>query len=503
MTGSSVQLYHEYVEKMRRIADIRYAAAVLQWDQETYLPEKGNAGRARQLATLSETAHQLFSDASLSNLLNELLSKNGLDAKQKKNVELTLEDYTKQKKYSSEFVRKLSETVSEAFHAWISAKKQNDYKLFKPALEKLVALKKQESDILGYTDHPYNAHLKEYEKSTSVKQLDALFASLQKPLKELIASLTQKQANTSFFRAYYPKDKQWEWSLYLIRELGFDTEAGRQDISEHPFSTSFGAKDVRITTRIDEHDFANMNWSCIHEVGHALYEQGLPDEEYGLPSGEYSSLSIHESQSRLWENCIGRSKTFWSHYLPRLKEYFPEQLNNISADHFVQAIKKVQPSLIRTEADELTYHFHVMIRYEIEKDIISGELKAEDIPERWNGLYKQYLNIDVPDDRQGCLQDVHWSHGSFGYFPTYSLGSLYAAQFWSKLKKDEPLVEEEISKGVLTKVHNWLAKNVYCHGRLLTSEEIAQQITGEGLNTKYFIDYIVNSSPSNHGGDVS
>lgn len=490
--ANTESLYRDYVQKMQKIADLKYAAAVLQWDQETYLPEKGSADRARQLATLSELAHQLFSDDQLGDLLQTLSAREDLDLKQKTNVALTLEDYTKQKKYSSEFVRRMSETISAAFYAWIEARKENDFSLFETALDQLISLKRQESEIIGYTDHPYDAHLKEYEKSTSVKQLDQLFNDLQGPLKLLIHDLSDRQIDAGFLTYHYPKDKQWEWSMYLVKELGFDMSAGRQDISEHPFTTNFGARDVRITTRIDEHDFANMTWSCIHEVGHGLYEQGLPFEDYGLPSGEFASLSIHESQSRLWENCIGRSKAYWSYMLPKLKEFFPNQLHQVDLDMFIASINKVQPSLIRTEADEITYHFHVMIRYIIEKEIISGELPTKSIPERWNSLYKEYLGVDVPDNKSGCLQDVHWSHGSFGYFPTYSLGSLYAAQFWAQIQKDEPGAVAQIAGGNLTVVHSWLKNNVYGSGRLLYSGELSVKISGEPLNTKHFIKYIKN-----------
>jgi carboxypeptidase Taq len=271
--------------------------------------------------------------------------------------------------------------------------------------------------------------------------------------------------------------------------MHFDFEAGRQDISEHPFTTNFSSKDVRVTTRIDEKDLANMVWSCIHEGGHALYEQGLPDEQYGLPLGEYCSLSIHESQSRLWENCIGRSKSFWQYHYPKLQEYFPEQLNAISLEQFYCGTNKVIPSLIRTEADELTYHFHVMIRYEIEKMLIEGSLVAKDIPAVWNEMYKQKLGINVPDDNRGCLQDVHWSHGSFGYFATYSIGSLYAAQLWSTIKKSIPDIDTTILNGSTLPVFNWLQKNIFPHGRYFDASGLCKKATGEMLNPRYFIDY--------------
>jgi carboxypeptidase Taq len=279
--------------------------------------------------------------------------------------------------------------------------------------------------------------------------------------------------------------------MQVIAELGFDFQAGRQDVSSHPFSTSFNKYDVRITTRIDEHDFSSMLFSCIHETGHALYEQGLPESEYGLPSGEFASLGIHESQSRLWENHIGRSRAFWKFNYPLAKQKFPEAFENISEESFYHAINKVSPSLIRTESDELTYHFHVMIRYEIEKMLILGELKTNDIPACWNEKYKKWLGVNVPDDQHGCLQDVHWSHGSFGYFPTYSLGSFYAAQFFASAYKNDIRLTENMEVGNTAGLLQWLRQRIHGSGRIYNSEEICKIATGETLNVQYFLDYLL------------
>ncbi|MGZ8516451.1 MAG: carboxypeptidase M32, partial [Chitinophagaceae bacterium] len=252
---------------------------------------------------------------------------------------------------------------------------------------------------------------------------------------------------------------------------------------------SFSPQDVRITTRIDENDFGNMTWSCIHETGHALYEQGLPVEQYGLPLSEACSYSIHESQSRLWENNVGRSKNFWQHYYPQLQQHFPQQLKAVSLHQFYKGINKVQPSLIRTEADEISYHFHVFIRYELEKKLVEGSLHTADIPAFWNEQYKNYLGLIVPDDKNGCLQDVHWGHGSFGYFPTYSLGSFYAAQFFARAKAEIDGLDEHISVGDTQPLLDWLRKKIHSKGRYFTSEDLCKEITGEGLNGKYFMAY--------------
>lgn len=486
---SGAELYEQYKLLMQRIADVRYASAVLQWDQETYMPVKGAEGRARQLATLTEMAHNLYTDGALENILTEIIDKTDIDDVSLANVQLTLDELNRQKKLNSTFVRTLSETVSKAFNAWIDARKKNDFTLFQASLAELVTLKITEADLYGYDAHPYDALLYEFEKSMTVQKLDTLFDVMTEPLKEIIATCTNKNTDDSFLHQYYPKDKQWEWGMFLVRELGFDLAAGRQDISEHPFTTNFNAQDVRITTRIDEHDFANMTWSCIHETGHALYEQGLPSDAYGLPAGEFASLSIHESQSRLWENCVGRSKIFWQHYLPVLKKYFPSQLEQVDIPTFYQGINRVQPSFIRTEADELTYHFHVKIRYEIEKALISKSLSVKDLPVAWNDLYKKHLGVIVPDDNKGCLQDVHWSHGSFGYFPTYSLGSFYAAQFWAQAKTDIPGLEAQIAGGDTKQLLLWLREKIHRHGKLYDSEALCKSVTGKGLDTTLFINY--------------
>lgn len=485
------ELYESYVRKMARIADVRFAGAVLQWDQETYLPAKGSHYRGQQISTLAELSHQLFSEEELGSLLNELAGKEDLSPAEKRNVELTLEDYNKNKKYTSQFVRALSDAVNKAYHSWIEARKQSSFAVFQTDLDALVQLKKEEAEVLGYAAHPYDALLNEYEKGATVALLDKTFDNLLPPLKDLYQKiLAAPQVDDAFLRQHFPAQQQWNWGMELIKALHFDLEAGRQDKSEHPFSTSFNPQDVRITTRIDENDFGNMTWSCIHETGHALYEQGLPLQHYGLPLGEACSYSIHESQSRLWENNVGRSKEFWQHYYPPLQQLFPEQLQQVSAAHFYKGINKVQPSLIRTEADEISYHFHVAIRYELEKKVIEGTLPTADIPAFWNQQYRELLNVTVPDDKQGVLQDVHWSHGSFGYFPTYSLGSFYAAQFFTRAQKELPGLTGQIATGNTLHLLNWLRKAIHSKGRYLTSEELCREITGETLNGNYFLDYV-------------
>jgi carboxypeptidase Taq len=491
VTNTRVQ-YEKYRSHMRKLADLRASLALMQWDQETYLPQKGTGFRAQQIATLAEMAHELATSKNLGSLLESLHMAEGLSDSERINITLNREDFAKQKKYPAAFVRRMSETVSKSFNAWSQAKKESRFTIFENELAELVALKKEETEILGCSKHPYDALMDEFEKGCTVKLMDSLFGNMLPKLRTILEKIQQKnQPEDAFLFKFFDNKRQWDLGLDVIAELGFDFGAGRQDLSSHPFSTSFNKYDVRITTRIDEHDFSSMLFSCIHETGHALYEQGLPESEYGLPSGEYASLGIHESQSRLWENHVGRSRAFWKLHYPKVCKIFPEAFSGISEETFYRAVNKIKPSLIRTESDELTYHFHVMIRYEIEKKLITGEIKTKDIPACWNELYKVWLGVEPPDDRQGCLQDVHWSHGSFGYFPTYSLGSFYAAQFFAAANRANKQLTGNMEKGDSSGLLHWLRQRIHASGRTFKSEEICKMATGEYLNVQYFLDYVL------------
>jgi carboxypeptidase Taq len=487
---STTELYDEYKTKMQQLADVRNAIAVLGWDQETYLPENSATFRGQQITTLSSIAHEMFTAEPLALLLQELHSRGDLDTIAAKNIALSLEDYDKNKKYPASFVSEMSQTTNACYHAWIKARKSGTYADFEPVLAKMIALKKQETTILGYDGHCYNALLNEYEKGATTTMLDTIFTDVKIALTPLLRLIEQKpQVNKDFLHLHYDKNRQWEFGINLLKAMGYDMKAGRQDISEHPFTTSFNPQDVRVTTRIDENDFGNMTWSCIHEGGHALYEQGLDISAYGLPTGEAASLGIHESQSRLWENNAGRSLSFWQHHYGPLQQAFPENLGSVSLQDFYKAINQVRPSLIRTEADELTYHFHVMIRYEIEKGLLDGTYSTKDLREVWNKYYKDYLNVVVPNDVEGVLQDIHWSHGSFGYFPTYSLGSFYAAQFFAAAEKQVPELVVDITKGDYTRLLSWLREQIHHHGRFYTSNELCKKVTGNPLDFRYFLEY--------------
>jgi carboxypeptidase Taq len=485
------QDYKEYISILQKAANLNYASAVLQWDQEVYMPPKGATHRARQLATLAAQAHELLTGAHLGQLLNKLASATDLTENEKANIQRSSEDFTKNSKLPAEFVETLSMQTSECFNAWIDARQKNDFSIFAPSLTKMVQLKRQQAALYGYENHPYNALLDEYEPGATVSMLDHVFEGIKQQLPLIFNKIkATPQVNDAFFYKHFPKQAQWDFSLDVLRKMGYDFEAGRQDYSEHPFTTSFSPGDVRVTTRVSENNYASLLWSTIHEGGHALYEQGLPMDQYGLPLGSAASLGIHESQSRLWENCIGRGIDFWTASYPDLRKRFPEQLTDVSATDFFKAANKVEPSLIRTEADEVSYHFHVLIRYELEKALIEGTLEVKDLAGAWNEQYQKYLGITPPDHKTGVLQDVHWSHGSFGYFPTYTLGSFYAAQFYARALADLPGLSEDIAKGDTTRLLGWLRKNIHCHGRKYYSEELCTMVTGSGLDPHYFIRYI-------------
>jgi carboxypeptidase Taq len=482
--------YEQYTELLRRLADVQYSMAVLNWDQETYMPPAGAELRAQQISTLSGIAHNLSTADELGEVLDKLKADLSLTEKEQRNIRQSLKNFNLNKKYTQAFVEQMSRTVSEAFQAWQKAKEANNFSLYAPALEKLVRLKREECRIVGYTGHPYDALLDQYEPEAKTADLTVLFEDVRLQLVDFVKEIAACSQNPdAFMYKHYPRDKQWDFGIGLLKQMGYDFEAGRQDISTHPFTTNFGPRDVRVTTRISENNLNEMIWSCIHEGGHALYEQGLPVADYGLPSGEYVSLGIHESQSRLWENNVGRNFSYWKCNLPRLKELFPENLKGVTTEDFVKAINKVRPSLIRTNADELTYHFHILIRFEIEKALIEGAIEVKDLPALWNAKYKEYLGLDVPSDTQGVLQDIHWSHGSFGYFPTYSLGSFYAAQFYAKAIEELPGLEAHIEKGNMQPLLTWLRDKVHRHGKFHTAEDLCISICGKKLDFKYFMEY--------------
>lgn len=483
--------YQKYVKHLQKISDINHSSAVLTWDQEVNMPEKGAAFRARQLATLAGLSHDMHISDEFGDLMLKLTKDKSLSLEESKNVEESLKNYLRDKKFTTDFIEQRSKAISNAFTAWVKAKEESNFSLFEPALTQVVDIAREECDIIGYEGHPYDALLDLYEPGMTTAQLDLIFEQAKAELIPLLNKIKNaKQVDDSFMFKHYDTEKQWDFGLRLLKQMKYDFNAGRQDISSHPFTINFNPNDVRITTRVDENCLSEMIWSTIHECGHALYEQGLKPENYGLPLGEATSLSIHESQSRLWENNVGRSYAYWKMNYLGLHEYFPKNLLMVTVKDFYKAMNKVQPSAIRTSADELTYHFHVIIRYEIEKELIAGNIQVVDLPKVWNQKYKDYLGVDIKSDQEGVLQDVHWSHGSFGYFPTYSLGSFYAAQFYNKASEDIDDLEYQIGRGNMQPMLDWLKINVHCYGKMYSASELCERITGEKLNFSHFMNYV-------------
>lgn len=485
--------YSAYVVQMQRIQDLNSSIALLHWDQEVNAPPKGTARRAGQIATLVSTAHSWTTDNTLQDIVKSLYEHRAeLTEEEAANVTLSWEAIQKAQKLPNSFVTAYSKVKSAASNAWVAARKANDFQVFVPSLKELVALLREKANLIGYEGHPYNALLDEYERGMTVAKLDVLFGNIRQELVAFAKELKSKNksTNTDFLNQNYDKDQQWEYGLHLLRQMGYDFEAGRQDRSIHPFTTNFSATDVRVTTRIIENKPLEMISSCIHEGGHGLYEQGLKDKYYGLPMGMATSLGIHESQSRIWENNVGLSKPYWRANYLKLQKLFPEQLMDVNLDTFYKAINQVAPNLIRIQADEIHYHLHILIRYEIEKGLLGGTIEVEHLEKVWNELYQAYMGVEVETPNQGVLQDIHWSEGLIGYFPTYSLGSLYAAQFYQQAKEELPTLEKDIAAGDLLGLKHWLNEKIHQHGQKYTSEELCEQITGEGLNFKYFMEYI-------------
>jgi carboxypeptidase Taq len=402
-----------------------------------------------------------------------------------------MRSFRRQKKLPESFVRELAEVSSSAQTTWARAREKNDFKLFLPALRKIIELKQKEAKYVGFTDSPYDALLETYEPGMSTVEVSKILNDLKDFLVPFLATLTKTaQKKTAKTHGHFPIDRQHAFNQSIAAKLGFDFGAGRLDKSTHPFTTNFHPNDVRITTRYREDDVLYSIPSTVHETGHALYEQGLMAEHFGTPLGESVSLGIHESQSRLWENMIGRSRPFWKHFYPILQKEFPVPFRKLTFDEFYRTQNVVTPSFIRTEADEVTYNLHIILRFEIEKELIEGSIDPVDLPKIWNAKMKQYLGIDVPSDREGVLQDVHWSAGLFGYFPTYSLGNLYAAQLWYQMQKEIPNLQKSIAAGKFADIREWLRVKIHRQGKAYSATELIKKITGEYPNSRYFSDYL-------------
>lgn len=484
---------------LTEIQHLASAASLLSWDQETYMPAGGGQARAEQIATLHTLAHDRLVSSEIERLLTGWINpitgqavdivEEAWDESSRAFLREAWRDFSRAKKLPSDFVKRLSRESSLAQQVWVDARKKSDFGMFLPHLRTIVDLKREEAEYLGYQDTPYNALLDTYEPRATVAQLRPIFTALKARLVPLLKKVMSSRVtiDDSILFLSYDTHRQMEFGRLVLTAMGYNFDQGRLDLSAHPFTTSFHPTDVRVTTRVYEKELPACLFSCIHEGGHGLYDQGLDPARYGTPLGESLSLGIHESQSRLWENSVGRSRAFWRCFYPLLQQMFPEQLGAVEQDRFYAAINRVQPSLIRVEADELTYNLHIMLRFEIEQDIVEGRTRVEDLPSIWNEKMKAYLGIVPSTDAEGVLQDVHWSFGAFGYFPTYTLGNLYAAQLYEQAHKELPRLDTEIEAGRLTVLTKWLNQKVHRWGRMFTAEHLMQRVTGQALNPEPFL----------------
>jgi len=477
------------------IADLNRAVGVLAWDQETYMPPGGVEGRASQVSTLSRMAHARFTSDEVGGLLDAAGAEvAGLpfDSDEASLVRVARRDYEKERKLPSDLVAEMASAGSTAQPVWQKARKESDFKSFAPYLEKNVELNRRVADLLGYRERPYDALLDREEPGLTTDQLETMFAELKKAIVPLVADIarhTDAVDDTVLYRGFDP-DLQLKYALDLVTRLGYDLERGRQDLTAHPFSIALGPGDVRITTRVSRDFFNECLFGSIHESGHAMYSQGFGVNLNRTPLWGGASAGVHESQSRLWENLIGRTQPFWHHFFPSLRNTFPEALQGCDGEGFFKAVNKSYPSLIRVEADEVTYNLHVLLRFELENEMLEGTLPVKDLPEAWNARFKSYLGIDVPSDREGCLQDIHWSWPEFATFPGYTIGNLIGAQLMDKIRADIPDLDEQVGRGEFAVLLRWLRTNVHRHGRKFTPNELVERATGKPLTPGPWIAYV-------------
>jgi carboxypeptidase Taq len=491
-------LLNETIDKfrnyLRKISHYNEALALMQWDLRTGAPKKGHPLRAESMGTISGKIFEMSTSPEMESFLAELSDPavyGQLDDVNRALVRVVKREFERSKKIPADRFEAYVILASQAESVWEDAKETSDFSVFEPYLEKIVAMKQEFIDYWGYDDNKYDTLLDQYEPGLTVQKVDQIFKDLRRETVELVKAITERgrQVDLAPFSRPFSIEKQKELSALLLKRMGYDFTAGRIDETVHPFQTTINRYDARVTTHYYEKDFLSAIFSTIHEGGHALYEQGVSPKLIGTPLSGGTSMGIHESQSRFWENIVGRSFEFWEYNYSDLIKLFKGQLSDVPLSDFYRAINDVQPSLVRIEADEVTYNLHIMIRYEIEKGLINGDLKVADLPLIWNEKMNDYLGVTPPDDAHGVLQDVHWSGGDFGYFPSYSLGNIYSAQFAHKMAEEIPDLKERIRGGEFTVIKNWLNEKIHVYGATLEPAEILKRVTGEEIDSKYLITY--------------
>lgn len=479
----------------RELTDLRHILALLQWDQETMLPERGAEERARQMALLSGVIHRREVAPELGRLLagaEEL--RGGFSEGGQALLRVMRREYDRNVRLPSEFVTSFSRLTSQALAAWSRARRASDFRLFAPLLTEIVAQSRRKAEYLGYEGEPYDALLDLHEEGLTTARAAGMFAGLRAPLMELVRTL-RGRGEPLCFAAPFPREKQSAFAEMLLAAMGFDFSRGRQDVSAHPFSTSLGRHDHRVTNRYQPQGLEFI-FTALHEGGHALYEQNIGEELASTALATGVSLGIHESQSRLWENIIGRGLPFWRYFYPRLRRAFPRQFRGLALEDFLAGLNLVEPGPIRVEADEVSYNLHVLIRFELEKALLDGALAVADLPAAWNEKYRDCLGVRVESDALGVLQDVHWAHGSLGYFPTYTIGNLVAAQIWEACCAAHPRADRDIARGDLSGIREWLGREVHRHGSIHPPEVLVAKVTGRPLTADAFLAYLRRKYPA-------
>jgi len=489
-SGGSGSAYNELVNLVRQANLLGSTGSILSWDQETMMPTGGVEHRSRQMAQLAKLGHEMATSKRIGTLLKECESDSKLmkdpDSVAAVNVREIREEYKRKTKLPAELVEEEAQLASISQHVWAEARKQSDFKKFQPYLEKVVDLLRRKAKCYGWakSGEAWDALAEDYEQGCTAKYVEGVFTPLRKRLQYLLNDLMASRVKPSnkFNETHIPVDQQMKFDRFVAEKIGFDFSRGRLDVSTHPFCGGSHCNDVRLTTRFNETCVNDALGSTLHECGHGMYEQGLLTEHIGTPMGSAVSLGIHESQSRMWENQVGRSRAFWKWLYPKLGQHFGVAVKGISFEEIYGAANIVEPGFIRVDADEATYNMHIMVRFELERLLLAGDLKVKDLPGEWNKRYKEYLGLTVPDDRRVCLQDVHWSMAAMGYFPTYTLGNLYCAQFFEKVLKDIPDLHQQFEAGEFGALKKWLNKNIHAHGKRYRPADLCKKVTGKELS---------------------
>ncbi len=474
--------------RMQELKDLGGVIGLATWDQETYLPVKAGNARAAQLSTLQGLYHERLIDPALGDWLSQA---KGLVPDEQAMVRVLLHERDRAVKVPSRLVKELAEAQSLAIAGWKEAREKSDFAPFKPHLERLLALRREQADAIGHGGERYDALLDNYEPGMKVARLTPVLEALRKKLTPIVEALTSRPPPKDIFAGkQFDAEAQWKLTFELLTAMGFDLEAGRQDKSVHPFTGGTHPRDVRLTTRIYDTTPLPALFGAIHEGGHGLYEQGFAEEHYRTTIAAAPSMGLHESQSRLWENIIGRSRPFWSHFFPRLQAAFPQALAGVTTDDFYRAVNRVEKSLIRVDADEVTYNLHIVLRYELELVLLRGDLPVGDLPGAWNEKMKAMLGVTPPTPVLGVLQDIHWAWGELGYFPTYALGNLYSASLHAAAKRELPDLAGSVGRGELKPLREWLSGKIHREGFRYFAEDLVTRVTGRGLTDEDFIAYL-------------